>query len=548
MRATRALEFVSLGASVRGSLALERAARAWALVHGRDVRRARRRRAAVLAGRRPPPAARAGVPRRRAISAAEEIARRVWRALPRARAVPRPRLGRRARSGDAARDRVSRPARLPAHPAPAAGRQPVRRRAQRAPRARIGDGGHARLPSGRSHRERSTGRRRRGSRPRAAATSSSCASASPRRRRSSRSCSTDGRRWRIYEPPSPWLDKPAAAAVAVRAIVESADAVRAVVGAVRCHGPRPVAARATEPWPRGDRDARARACTVRRAGRRPRRGRRRLAERRATAAGGQLRVRHLRLPRLVLATASRGRLRSLALRTSCRSSSRTRRGSAASPTCSGVVLPIVDVATGATAAARLTPARGRGAQRRAHEAALRRAAPRASGRPAWIPSRSRMQIRTAMHEAFLGWAAPATAGAAPGCDEGAGSQLLIVLVAVVARPASALAGASPSRPRSRPSRAPRRRGARDAHGSAPAARRTVAERVLAVRGRALDVEPHGEWGRHRRRRGAFDLQCLEAQCAPGPGARDGQRWPRRPCGSAARRPSRTFPRSRSSHG
>jgi MoxR-like ATPase len=35
IRATRAVEFVSLGASVRGSLALERATRAWALVHGR---------------------------------------------------------------------------------------------------------------------------------------------------------------------------------------------------------------------------------------------------------------------------------------------------------------------------------------------------------------------------------------------------------------------------------------------------------------------------------------------------------------------------------
>jgi MoxR-like ATPase len=36
IRATRAVEFVSLGASVRGSLALERATRAWALAHGRD--------------------------------------------------------------------------------------------------------------------------------------------------------------------------------------------------------------------------------------------------------------------------------------------------------------------------------------------------------------------------------------------------------------------------------------------------------------------------------------------------------------------------------
>ena len=36
MRATRAVEGVVLGASVRGSLALERTARAWALLHGRD--------------------------------------------------------------------------------------------------------------------------------------------------------------------------------------------------------------------------------------------------------------------------------------------------------------------------------------------------------------------------------------------------------------------------------------------------------------------------------------------------------------------------------
>jgi MoxR-like ATPase len=36
IRATRAVEFVSLGASVRGSLALERAVRAWALIQGRD--------------------------------------------------------------------------------------------------------------------------------------------------------------------------------------------------------------------------------------------------------------------------------------------------------------------------------------------------------------------------------------------------------------------------------------------------------------------------------------------------------------------------------
>jgi MoxR-like ATPase len=36
VRATRELDIVEVGASVRGSLALERVARAWALVHGRD--------------------------------------------------------------------------------------------------------------------------------------------------------------------------------------------------------------------------------------------------------------------------------------------------------------------------------------------------------------------------------------------------------------------------------------------------------------------------------------------------------------------------------
>ena len=36
MRATREVDGVALGASVRGSLALERTARAWALVHGRE--------------------------------------------------------------------------------------------------------------------------------------------------------------------------------------------------------------------------------------------------------------------------------------------------------------------------------------------------------------------------------------------------------------------------------------------------------------------------------------------------------------------------------
>jgi MoxR-like ATPase len=36
VRATRAADGIAIGASVRGSLALERAARAWALLHGRN--------------------------------------------------------------------------------------------------------------------------------------------------------------------------------------------------------------------------------------------------------------------------------------------------------------------------------------------------------------------------------------------------------------------------------------------------------------------------------------------------------------------------------
>ena len=44
VRETRSLELVDVGASVRGSLALERMARAWALVAGADVRRRGRHR------------------------------------------------------------------------------------------------------------------------------------------------------------------------------------------------------------------------------------------------------------------------------------------------------------------------------------------------------------------------------------------------------------------------------------------------------------------------------------------------------------------------
>ena len=60
VRATRELEIVEVGASVRGSLALERVARAWALVNGREFVVADDIERALLAGRRSPPRPRAG--------------------------------------------------------------------------------------------------------------------------------------------------------------------------------------------------------------------------------------------------------------------------------------------------------------------------------------------------------------------------------------------------------------------------------------------------------------------------------------------------------
>ena len=147
IRATRAVEFVSLGASVRGSLALERATRAWALAHGRDHAEpddVEQLFTPVVAHRlllEPEFLSDTEID-------ADEIARRVWAALPRARPAPRARVGS-CPDLDGARPHGSEPpARLPADLPPAPRWQSVRRAAQHAPRARMRDRRHAAVHPG----------------------------------------------------------------------------------------------------------------------------------------------------------------------------------------------------------------------------------------------------------------------------------------------------------------------------------------------------------------------------------------------------------------
>ena len=89
VRATREVEDVSIGASVRGSLALERAVRAWALLHGRsyvvpeDVER-------LFTRARTPRRVPARVPRRGAEDRLGRGGRRFPRALPRRAPRPQP--------------------------------------------------------------------------------------------------------------------------------------------------------------------------------------------------------------------------------------------------------------------------------------------------------------------------------------------------------------------------------------------------------------------------------------------------------------------------
>jgi uncharacterized protein (DUF58 family) len=204
----------------------------------------------------------------------------------------------------------------------------------------------------------------------------------------------------IYQPPSPWLDKPAAAAVAVRAIVESADAIRAVVGAVDAtptgswlvpprRGRTAIVTRALERTP-FDAPEDALDAAVRR-----------LAERRRQLPAGSFIfvISDFLGP---FSDASRARLRSLrceVVPVVLQDPTWER----SYPDVWGVLLPLVDVATGAAGAARLTR-REVSERRQAHEARFDRLVLRfrtAGMDPVTLEDADPDRV----HEAFLGWAA-----------------------------------------------------------------------------------------------------------------------------------------------
>ena len=100
VRATRDLDIVAIGSSVRGSLALERAARGWALLERAGLRPAGGHRVAVPAGARAPDPLHPVLPRRGAEGRADAGARALPGPLPRRRSAPAggPRRGRRGRA------------------------------------------------------------------------------------------------------------------------------------------------------------------------------------------------------------------------------------------------------------------------------------------------------------------------------------------------------------------------------------------------------------------------------------------------------------------
>ena len=94
VRATRSVEGVEVGASVRGSLTLERTARAWALLQGRDHVLPGGHRAAVPPGARPPSrCSPRRTPQRRVRSARDDALAAGEGALPRHRTTARAGLG-----------------------------------------------------------------------------------------------------------------------------------------------------------------------------------------------------------------------------------------------------------------------------------------------------------------------------------------------------------------------------------------------------------------------------------------------------------------------
>ena len=307
VRATRDVEGVEVGASVRGSLALERTARAWALLHGRDYVTPEDVERLFLPVARAPPAPHAGVPRRDAGAEPRRGARPDPRPLPRAAPPPEPdweeRTHRASRGRRAARDCAPRP--FPLVPRWRLTGLPFGEQPQPAPRPRLRRGRLARRTGpatgldDRLVRDRPPvggARPRRVRRPREATRT---------RRRASSSSATAGPRWRSTRPSSRGCRSPRRSRAVADAIVVSALAARGDVGYLDYAG---AAARGAPYWlpPRGG----VAAGRSRNGSRLPSSTRRRttssarsthLARLRARPAGGQLRLRRLRLPRAAAA-------------------------------------------------------------------------------------------------------------------------------------------------------------------------------------------------------------------------------------------------------
>ena len=292
VRATRAVEGVAIGASVRGSLTLERTARAWALLARPRPRRARTTSSGsscrcsgtgCCSPRRSS--------RRRARSAATRRSRTIKDALPRARAAAGARLGRLTRCRSRASGARSRSCRGAGSTGLPFGDLPSRRRGHGSdvigsrpyepgdPVSTIDWFATARLSAATGRDEFVVRDRAADEAPRVAVVS------------------TAGRRWGSIRRRFPWLAKRAALREAAAAIVASAAAARADLAALDFAG--------GEAWwlPPGRRDRpwlvaeRARCRAVRRARRHGRAGARVARPRPHRLARRHLRLRPLRLSR-----------------------------------------------------------------------------------------------------------------------------------------------------------------------------------------------------------------------------------------------------------
>ena len=346
VRASRELEQVALGASVRASLALERTARAWALIARARVRQPDDVETLFLPVLGHRDRLHADIPRRGAAARPRRRVRELPRPVPRAR--PAARAGRGARAARPRRRPRSAVRRNmqpllerhdPALSAPAAPRLGVRRLHEHPARAGLGRRRLAALPAGRPHpRDRLEGV--------GAASSARGSDEFIVRERFAeempRVVLVCDRRpeMALFPPELPWLHKPEATAWTVRVIVASAINQRALVGYLDYAGhdassagqpfwrsPRSQASgwhgdlvEAVVGYSEGERDAPA--DNVERGAALPRPPPR-------LRPAGQLRLRALRLPRDVRRRTRGARSRAGA-GTSCRWSSRTRSGSTAS--------------------------------------------------------------------------------------------------------------------------------------------------------------------------------------------------------------------------